>query len=112
MATIKINRTILDGNLGEGWKCQAAAANAFAEVLEAQWEKDLAALTAEGHEIEVTVDVASNTSGDSGITSINVEGCDYDTAFEIRQRVKYELSDENRVWERFCNSPEAEALAA
>lgn len=112
MATIKINRTILDGNLGEGWKCQADAANAFASCLEAQWEKDLAALTAEGHEIEVTVDVASNASGDSGVAGIDVEGCNHETAFEVGQRVKYELSDENRVWERFCNSPEAESLAA
>lgn len=112
MATIKINRTILDGNLGEGWKCQAAAANAFAKVLEAQWEKDLAAMTAEGHEIEVTVDVASNASGDSGVARIDVAGCSQETAVEVNQRVEYALSDGNRVWERFCNSPEAESLAA
>lgn len=112
MATITIYRTILDGNLGEGWNCQESAAKAFAAALKSQWEKDLSGLAAEEHEVEVSVKVASNTSGDSGITSINVEGCDYDTAFEIHQRVKYELSDENRVWERFCNSPEAEALAA
>mgnify|MGYP007079329733 FL=1 len=104
MTTITITAQILDGNLGDGWRDNYEAAQALAEFMEQRWRDDLAELAAEGHEVDIQIDVQS------------AEGCVRETIVDaddadLAARAERLLTDRNRIWERFCSSPEAEALA-
>lgn len=105
MTTIYISAQILDGNLGDGWKDNGATAQALADFTRAQWESDTAEFVAAGHRIEIRIDVSSNTSGCSRGVSVDVRG-DQDLAMDVESA----LTDENLIWERFCQSAEAADL--
>mgnify|MGYP001212158023 FL=1 len=104
MTTITITAQILDGNLGDGWRDNYEAAQALAEFMEQRWRDDLAELAAEGHEVDIQIDVQS---AEGCVRETTVDADDADLA----ARAERLLTDRNRIWERFCNSPEAEALA-
>lgn len=98
---IYVNAQILSGNLGEGWTNQNDAAGALAAYTEKQWAADLAPVIAEGHEVEIGVEVQRNASGCGREVSVDVDDDD------MQQRVVDLLTDKNQIWERFCESDEA-----
>jgi hypothetical protein len=104
MTTITITAQILDGNLGDGWRDNYEAAQALAAFTEQRWRDDLAELAAEGHEIDIQIDVQS-AEGCARKTIVDADDAD------LAARAERLLTDRNRVWEQFCLSPEAEALA-
>lgn len=108
---IYVQTQILSGNLGDGWNDQNDAADALAAYTKKQWLADLAPVIAEGHEVEIDIDVQHNTSGCSRDVSVDVDGAD-DDRYDMVQRVTGLLTEENRVWERFCESDEAAEYAS
>ena len=99
--TITLYTQILSGNLGDGWTDNNEAAEALAAYTEATWREDLAELIAEGHEIEMEIDVQKDTGGychDLGVWA--------DTN-KMVERVNSLLTDEQVIWERFCCSDDA-----
>lgn len=106
---IYVNTQILSGNLGDGWNDQNDAADALGEYTETTWMADLAPVIAEGHEIEISIDVQHNASGSSRDVSVDVDG--NDDSYDMQRRVEGLLTEENRIWERFCESDEAAELA-
>lgn len=105
MKTIYINTQILSGNLGDGWSDENDAADALAAYTEKQWLSDLEPMVADGYEVEIDIDVQHNTSGCSRDVSVDVDGAD--DGYDIVQRVTSLLTEENRIWELFCESDEA-----
>ena len=103
MTTITIRAQILDGNLGEGWPDNYAAAQALADFTREKWEADLADLVEAGHDIEIEIDVR-HASGCS--RSVEV-WCDDP---EFQHQAESALADETRIWDLFCQSEEARAL--
>lgn len=103
---ITITTQILDGNLGDGWNDNYEAANGLANYIEAIWMKDLAEIIAEGHEVNINIDVQYNTSGCSRNLDVWVDSND-DSGYDLVERVWNTLTDENRIWEQFCASEEA-----
>ena len=104
MSTITITAQILDGNLGDGWRDNYEAAEALADFMERRWRDDLAELAAEGHEIDIQIDVQRKTSGCARETIVDADDAD------LVARAEELLTDPNRIWDLFCNSPEAKAL--
>lgn len=104
MTTITITAQILDGNLGDGWRDNYEAAQALAEFMEQRWRDDLAELAAEGHEVDIQIDVQS-AEGCARKTTVDADDAD------LAARAERLLTDRSRIWELFCSSPEAEALA-
>lgn len=99
---ITINDQILSGNLGEGWADNNVTAAGLAEFTRQTWLNDLAGVIADGHQVEIGIEVIRNT-----------DGCGRDLAVwaddvELEQRVEELLTDSNTIWERFCSSEEAE----
>jgi hypothetical protein len=107
MATININTQILDGNLGEGWADNYEAAQGLAEYTEKTWRAELNDLSNAGHEICISIDVQRNVSGCSREMCVTVSGMDFDAAYDLEKQVSDTLTDENRIWEKFCASEEA-----
>ena len=105
---IYVNTQILSGNLGDGWNDQNGAADALGEYTEKTWLADLSTVIADGHEVEISIDVQHNTEGASRDVSVDVEPADYDQV----QRVEGLLTAENTIWERFCESDEAAQYAS
>ena len=103
---IQISTQILSGNLGEGWADNNQAAQALANFTAAQWKRDLSALTAAGHLVEIDIDVQRNTTGCG--RDVSVECDDYELMIEARDQ----LTDEAVIWVNFCRSSEAQALNA
>ena len=60
---IYVNTQILSGNLGDGWNDENEAADALGEYTEKTWMADLAPVIAEGHTVEISIDVTSINSG-------------------------------------------------
>ena len=104
MTTITIHAQILDGNLGEGWTDNYAAAQALADFTREKWEADLADLAEAGHEINIDIDVQRNASGCSRAVEV---WCD---DAELQRQAEAALTDETRIWDLFCQSEEARAL--
>ena len=104
MTTITIRAQILDGNLGEGWPDNYAAAQALADFTREKWEADLADLAEAGHEINIDIDVQHNASGSSRAVEV---WCD---DAELQRQAEAALTDETRIWDLFCRSEEARAL--
>lgn len=101
---VTITTQILSGNLGEGWTDNNGSAEALAEYTRAVWADDLAELIAEGHTVEMDVEVLRNTNGAGRDLAIDAE------TFEMVERIEGLLTDENTLWERFCDSADAAAL--
>lgn len=101
MSTIIINTQILDGNLGDGWSDNYAAACALAEYARKTWMADLGEFIEAGHKVSINIDVKRNTSGASRSMTVNCyDGLDDDLY----------LTTENVIWEDFCNSDAAADL--
>lgn len=94
---ITIRDTILDGNMGEGWADNYAAAPAMAAALEAEYRDEF------GDGADIRIDVQRNTSGDARM-SIDVE--EFALANELRAS-----GARNRALESFCSNPPAELVA-
>lgn len=107
MTTISIEKTILDGNLGDGWKDAHGAACAYAELLEELIVSEMADLAKEGHEIEVEISVRRNTCGYESGPSVIVDNDDYDTMQKAENAVQYVL---DTAWEKFLESEIAASL--
>jgi hypothetical protein len=110
MATIYITTQILDGNLGNGWSDNHAAAQCLAEFTADVWRAEcMEYLEKMGYDVNVNVkiDVERNTSGCSRDLCVSVKGLDFEAACELENQVKISLTDKNQVWEWFCASEEA-----
>jgi hypothetical protein len=108
MSKIIISDQILDGNLGDDWKDNAAAAHALAAYLERQWVEDLEGYTKAGHEVVIDIEVLENTSGACRPLSVLVADDSEDSPSELD--IERELTDEGSLWEDFCCSEEAADL--
>jgi hypothetical protein len=106
MATIRIRSTINDGNLGEGWSDNSAAAYALAEYTEMVWIRDCASLEAAGREIDIQIDVQTNTSGGESGTRVDVFGGDDVSESDVENL----LTAESDIWVAFCESDDAADL--
>ena len=107
MTTISIEKTILDGNMGDGWKDSHGAACAYAEFLEERILQEMADLAEEGHKIEVDISVARNTCGYESGSTVIVDNDDYDTLQQAENAVQYAL---DTAWEKFLESEMAASL--
>lgn len=100
-----ISDQVLAGNMGEGWRDENEAADAFASFLEGKY-RSLANRYFPEAEVVVDVEVGRNASGASRPASyvlINDDGeSDYDRLFEDRC-----LSVGQVAWEEFCGSDQA-----
>jgi len=112
MKTITVSTQILSGNLGDGWKNQNDAADALASYTEETWEADLSDFVAQGYELKFDIDVAHNTSGCSRDMSVSVDNdeIDHDDIYDLEQEIENALTDEGRIWEKFCNEDMPEGL--
>ena len=104
---INISTQILSGNLGDGWTDQNDTADALAAYTRSVWLGDLASVEADGHNVQIYIDVQHNTEGCGRDVSIDIDG---DDTYDMMCRVRDLLTDENAIWESFCNSEAAEAL--
>jgi hypothetical protein len=100
---IRITTQILSGNLGDGCSDQDAAADALAAFTERTWMDDLSWIVAEGHELEINIDVQHNTSGAAYDMEVFV-GQDSDSDDDLFRRVESALTDEQVIWDRFVKS--------
>ena len=105
---ILITTQILDGNLGDGWADNWEAACGLAEYTERQWLTDLASYVIAGHTVEIEIDTQRNTSGCSRDVSVFVDGTDPESGDDTEREILSVLTDEKRIWEKYCASPEAE----
>lgn len=112
MSTIQISTQILAGNLGDGWADQNGAADALADYTRSIWADDVAEFIAAGHDVEIDIDVQHNTEGSSRDFSVDISGPMTDGDFDLMERVERSLTDEATIWERFCESDEANEYAA
>lgn len=114
MATITITKQILDGNMGDGWNDNHAAARAFAEFAENTWRSDLSELADAGHAIDIKIDVQRNTSGCAHGVEIIItsDSGDLNKEREIESSVEFSLTSTDVLWTKFCDSEIAERLAA
>ena len=103
---ITISTQIASGNLGDGWRDENEAAMALARFTQETWARDVAELAAQGHRINIDVEVLRNTSG--SVRGMVVETDDY----EMTQRVEFILTPSAVIWDRFCGSQLALELAA
>ncbi len=112
MKRITVSTQILSGNLGDGWNDQNDAAYALAEYTEKTWKTDLSEFVAQGYELEFDIDVERNTSGCSRSMSVDVYDSEMDAsdAYELERKIENALTDENRIWEKFCNEDLTEEL--
>ena len=113
---IQINDEILTGNLGDGWASQEDAAHALADYQDRTWREELAAVEADGHEIEIGIDV-ERADGCSREWSVVVDPDLYsddecDVALDLEQRVRALLTDPQRLWEQWCQSDESAEFVA
>lgn len=106
MATITITETILDGDLGDGWRNNAETADALAEYTRATWEKDLESYAAQGHTVVINISVQYSTSGYSGPLTIDV-----DEEKISESEIERCLTPGNTIWEEFCKSEDARDLS-
>ena len=106
---VYVTTQILSGNLGDGWIDENDAADALSRYTEKTWLADLAPVIAEGHEVEIGIDVQHNTCGCGRDVSVAVSGDD--DAYDMKNRVEGLLSREDEIWQRFCDSDEAAELA-
>ncbi len=113
MKTITVSTQILSGNLGDGWNDQNDAADALAEYTEATWTADLSEYAAQGYELKFDIDVKHNTSGCSRDMSVSVDSdeLDHDDIYDLERKIENTLTDEGRIWEKFCNEDLPEGLA-
>lgn len=95
---ITIYAQILDDNLGDGWTDNYEAAKALAKFTENIWREELE----DTYDVKIEIDVEKNTSGASRGVEI------WAPTFEIMADVKSTMSDENTIWDRFCDSEIAE----
>lgn len=100
--SITIYTQILSGNMGEGWQDNNQAADTLAAFTENTWRNDLAELIAEGHEIEIEIDVQKDTGGYSHDLGVWAD------TNEMVERVTSLLTDEQVIWERFCCEEQAQ----
>lgn len=105
MATIKIIDTILDGNLGDGWRDNAKTADALVEYMTEIWANDLEAFSSQGHDVVIEISAQYNTSGRKSPRIIDVDSDDISES-EIERC----LTPDDIIWERFCRSEEAKQL--
>lgn len=111
---ITVSTQILDGNLGDGWNDNNDAAHALADFTREIWTADLAEFVEQGYEIKFDIDVERNTSGCSRSASVDVENdeLDHDDLYDLTRKIENSLTEENYIWDIFCNSDVAEGLAA
>ena len=105
MATITITNTILDGNLGDGWRDNAKTADALAEYMVEAWTKDLESFSAHGHEVVIEITVEYHTSGCSSPVIVEVDDDDIS-----EDEIERSLTPDNILWRKFCRSDEARQL--
>jgi hypothetical protein len=113
MKKITVSTQILSGNLGDGWNDQNEAAAALAEYTEATWTDDLSEFAAQGYELEFDIDVERNTSGCGRGMNVSVDSddeLDHDDIYNLEQKIENTLTDEGRIWEKFCNEDLPEGL--
>lgn len=99
MATIRIIDTILDGNLGAGWRFNSEAADALADYMSEIWTNDLESFSSQGHKVLVSISVQYNTSGCKPRRIIDIDSDDISDT-EVAQH----LTPASIIWERFCKS--------
>ena len=103
METITIINTINDGNLGDGWRDNSEAAEALALFQEKMWLADIREAGIK-NPVNFEIDVNYNTTGVRPPVSVL---CESDS---LAEAVEECLTDEQRIWDIFCCSDEAEAL--
>ena len=99
---ILVTTQILDGNLGCGWADNYEAACGLAKYTERQWLTDLASYVTAGHTVDVEIDVQRNTSGCPRVVSVFLDGIDPESAYDSEQEILSALTDEGRIWEKYC----------
>lgn len=92
-----IRDTILDGNMGEGWADDYAAAVALAEHTAAAYRSEF------GESADIEVRVLRNTAGYT--PPLSVESDEDDDALNRAEAVR------DRAWESFCANPPAALVA-
>ena len=106
---MRIDFTVLDGNLGDGFADNYAAANAFAQFTAEKLHTEFPSAT-------ICSDVRRNTTGaghDLTVTMTDEEMTDQDGEYDSSlERHATEIADAilERAWEQFCSSPEALSL--
>lgn len=97
----RIRDTILDGNMGEGWTDQFAAAHAFAEHLEAAYRAEF------GDDADISIDIRARTSGETPrLLAESDEPWTFESDPENRA-----YNVRHQAWADFCSNPPAELIA-
>ena len=108
---ITITDTILDGNLGDGWRDQYDAALAFAAFREG-FIRGYVAGSYPGADLTVTIDVQRHTEGHTGGATVDVSDCESEEADRVeRDLTEYLAAGSDAAWEAFCGSDAAERLS-
>jgi hypothetical protein len=90
------------------WDDRLDAAHEFSLFAKRIWDKDLAPLTDLGIQIKVTVDVGPKEAK-MFAPEIRVEPYTPEV-FDMMQKTRELLTDEEEIFKRFCKSPEANSL--
>lgn len=106
---IVVRAEVFDGNLGNGWVDNETVAESFAVYMASTWRAELAELKTDGYALDVCVSPVLNASGCAGEPVINVG--DGDDWLALMERVECLITDKNTLWERWCRTNEADALA-
>jgi hypothetical protein len=104
MTAIIISSKILDGNLGDGWPDNYVAAQALARFTRDMWRDETTLFRAAGHTVRIEVEVRRNAHGDSPAREVSTQPFDYG----LQQDVETAITPENRLWELFADSPQAD----
>ena len=113
MLKITIYATILDGNLGDGWRDNYETAQALGAYTHDIWNEDLSAF-AEQYEININIEIVPNTSGYSNPVTVHVDDDSLASSelYDITDEIENALTNEDSVWDKFCGSDIAESLSA
>jgi hypothetical protein len=105
---ITITHTILDGNLGDGWRDVSEVADALADYISNVWEEDLTEFSEHGYNVQIDISVQYNTSGYSGSTLISID----DDGSVSEREIENALTPMTIIWDQFCASQQATELSA
>ena len=100
--TIRLYDTVMDGNMGDGWADEYAAACEYARRLDAAYRAEF------GEDAIIKVNVLANTSGSRPPSYHDDSGDRWTFETDPDQRID---QIRNYVWEQFCNDPPADLVA-
>ena len=113
MLKITIYATILDGNLGDGWRDNYETAQALGAFTADTWQDDLSAFEAL-YEIKIDIKIVPNTSGYSNPVAVHIDNDSLASSelCDITAEIENALTHEDIIWDMFCGSDIAAELSA